>query len=73
MASIFVSNGWILQNPYFFGHSGLMAYLPAATSTLGPDASPDGNLSERLFKRIAQRLAPSTARDSTQPSSCAAP
>ena len=42
-----------------------MAYLPsqkiaiAVTSTLGPRASADGNMSELLFKRIAQRLAPS--------------
>jgi CubicO group peptidase (beta-lactamase class C family) len=62
---IFVSNGWLLQNPYFFGYSGVMAYLPAqkiaiaVTSTLGPRASPDGNMSESLFQRIAQRLAPS--------------
>jgi CubicO group peptidase (beta-lactamase class C family) len=62
---VFVANGWLLQNPYFFGYSGLMAYLPsqkiaiAVTSTLGPRASADGNMSELLFKRIAQRLAPS--------------
>ena len=37
---VFVANGWLLQNPYFFGYSGLMAYLPAqkiaiaVTSTL---------------------------------------
>ena len=63
---ILVMNGWVLQNPFFFGYSGVMAYLPAqkisiaVTSTLGP-ASPEGNTSEQLFKRIAQRLAPSHA------------
>ena len=63
---IFSPNGWVLQNPYFFGYSGVMAYLPAqkiaivTTSTLGPKASPDGNMSEQLFKRIARRLAPSS-------------
>lgn len=63
---IAVSNGWILQNPYFFGYSGLMAYLPAQkiavaiTSTLGPNASAEGNMSQKLFQRIAQRLAPSS-------------
>jgi CubicO group peptidase (beta-lactamase class C family) len=62
---IFVSNGWLLQNPFFFGYSGLMAYLPAqkiaiaVTSTLGPRASPDGNMSDLLFRRIVQRLTPS--------------
>lgn len=61
---ILVSNGWVMQNPSFFGYSGLMAYLPskkiaiAVTTTLGP-ASPEGNTSEQLFRRIAQDLAPS--------------
>ena len=61
---ILVSNGWILQNPSFFGYSGLMAYLPsqkiaiAVTTTMGP-ASPEGNMSDRLYRRIAERLAPS--------------
>jgi CubicO group peptidase (beta-lactamase class C family) len=63
---ILVLNGWVLQNPSFFGYSGLMAYLPpkriaiAVTTTLGP-ASPDGNTSDQLFRRIAQKLAPSQA------------
>lgn len=63
---ILVMNGWVLQNPFFFGYSGVMAYLPAqkisiaVTTTLGP-ASPEGNTSEQLFRRIAQRLAPSHA------------
>ena len=62
---IFLSNGWLLQNPFFFGYSSLMAYLPAqkiaiaVTSTLGPHASPDGNMSDLLFRRIVQRLTPS--------------
>uniref|UniRef100_UPI000D43AC47 serine hydrolase domain-containing protein n=1 Tax=unclassified Variovorax TaxID=663243 RepID=UPI000D43AC47 len=61
---ILVSDGWVFQNPFFFGYSGVMAYLPAqkisiaVTTTLGP-ASPEGNTSEQLFKRIATRLAPS--------------
>lgn len=61
---VLVSNGWVMQNPSFFGYSGLMAYLPAkrisiaVTTTLGP-ASPDGNTSEQLFRRIAKELAPS--------------
>jgi D-alanyl-D-alanine carboxypeptidase len=61
---ILVSNGWVMQNPSFFGYSGLMAYLPekkiaiAVTTTLGP-SSPEGNTSEQLFRRIAQDLAPS--------------
>lgn len=63
---ILVSDGWVFQNPFFFGYSGLMAYLPAqkisiaVTTTLGP-AAPDGNTSEQLFKRIAKRLSPSHA------------
>jgi len=63
---IFLSNGWIMQNPFFFGYSGVMAYLPAqkiaiaVTSTLGPNASFSGNASTQLFNRIAQGLAPSS-------------
>ena len=64
---IVVTNGWVLQNPYFFGYSGVMAYLPsqkiaiAVTATLGPGATFDGNMSQKLFERIAQGLAPSHA------------
>lgn len=64
---IFLSKGWILQNPFFFGYSGVMAYLPAqkiaiaVTCTLGPDADFSGNTATKLFQRIVQRLAPSSA------------
>ena len=63
---IVASNGWLLQNPSFFGYSGLMAYMPAqkitiaVTATLGPNASSDGNASQKLFQRIAERLVPSS-------------
>lgn len=64
---IFVSNGWLMQNPAFYGYAGTMAYLPAqkitiaVSTTLGPDASPDGNASSTMFERIARRLTPSSA------------
>lgn len=60
---IFVSDGWIMQNPFFFGYSGVMAYRPAekiaiaVTCTLGPKASFSDNTSSKLFLRIAQGLA----------------
>lgn len=63
---IVASNGWLLQNPSFFGYSGLMAYMPAqkitiaVTATLGPNASSDGNASQKLFQRVAERLVPSS-------------
>jgi len=71
---IFVSDGWIMQNPFFFGYSGVMAYRPAekiaiaVTCTLGPKADFSGNTSTMLFQRIAQGLAhppPSPANERT--------
>ena len=60
---IFVADGWIMQNPFFFGYSGVMAYRPAekiaiaVTCTLGPKADFSGNASTKLFQRIARGLA----------------
>jgi len=61
---IVVVNGWLLQNPSFFGYSGVSAYLEkngisiAVTATKNAD-SPDVSAASRLFENIALEIAPS--------------
>ena len=61
---IVVVNGWLLQNPSFFGYSGVSAYLQkngisiAVTATKSAD-SPDVSAASRLFENIALEIAPS--------------
>ncbi len=60
---VVVKNGWVVQNPSFFGYAAVMAYEPheklsiAVTTTVGPDA-PGGNTSQTITERIAQLLDP---------------
>jgi CubicO group peptidase (beta-lactamase class C family) len=61
---------WLIQNPLFFGYSGVMAYLPsrkialAIATTYGEQSFDEegnykyGNASERIFAAIANYLAP---------------
>jgi CubicO group peptidase (beta-lactamase class C family) len=67
---IVLKGAWLMQNPLFYGTSGVMAYLPskrialAIANTYGEqsfDAQGDykhGNASERIFAAIATYLAP---------------
>jgi hypothetical protein len=61
---VFVTDGWIVQNPSFAGYAATMAYPPACklaidvSVTLGEKASQDGNLSTEVLKEIAAYLAP---------------
>ena len=61
---VFTINGWAVQNPSFFGFAATMAYLKerkmalAVTTTLGEDASMEGNRSTDIVKQIAAYLAP---------------
>jgi CubicO group peptidase (beta-lactamase class C family) len=61
---VFVSNGWIVQNPFFSGYAATMAYLPkhrlgiVVAATLGENAVTDGNLSTDVVTQIAAYLAP---------------
>ncbi|MEU7416522.1 serine hydrolase domain-containing protein [Streptomyces antibioticus] len=58
---VVVKNGWVLQNPSFFGYAAVMAYEPhkrlsiAVTTTVGPK-SPGTNTSVPVAERIAQLL-----------------
>lgn len=60
---VVVKNGWVLQNPSFFGYAAVMAYEPhkrlsiAVSTTVGPDA-PGGNNSQPITERIAKLLDP---------------
>ncbi|MGW2620015.1 serine hydrolase domain-containing protein [Streptomyces sp. NPDC001500] len=60
---VVVKNGWVLQNPSFFGYAAVMAYEPhkrlsiAVSTTVGPDA-PGGNNSQVITERIAELLDP---------------
>ncbi|KUO10066.1 serine hydrolase domain-containing protein [Streptomyces sp. DSM 15324] len=60
---VVVKNGWVVQNPSFFGYAAVMAYEPhqrltiAVSTTVGPDA-PGGNTAQTVTERIAERLAP---------------
>ena len=59
---VVVNNGWILQNPSFYGYSAVMAYQPAngvaiaVAATMG-ETTPD-RPNERLFYRLGAYLAP---------------
>lgn len=61
---VFMTNGWVVQNPSFAGYAATMAYLPArklgivTSTTMYPDAPPEANLSTTLLKEIAAALAP---------------
>jgi CubicO group peptidase (beta-lactamase class C family) len=67
---VVLKGAWLIQNPLFFGYSGVMAYLPSkkialAIATTYDEQSFDaqgnyrnGNASERLFAAIAGYLAP---------------
>jgi CubicO group peptidase (beta-lactamase class C family) len=57
---------WRVQNPYINNYGGVQAYLPskrltiAVVSTVGIDGNQTGeNVSQVIFQRIANRLAPS--------------
>jgi D-alanyl-D-alanine carboxypeptidase len=61
---VFVTNGWIEQNPSFAGYAATMAYLPsrklaiAVSATMQAKASMEGNLSTEILKEIAAYLTP---------------
>jgi CubicO group peptidase (beta-lactamase class C family) len=61
---VFVTNGWVVQNPSFAGYAASMAYLPshklalAVSVTMKEKASLEGNLSTNIAKEIAAFLAP---------------
>jgi CubicO group peptidase (beta-lactamase class C family) len=63
---VFVTNGWIAQNPSFAGYAATMVYLPshklalAVSVTLKEKASLQGNLSTTIAKEIAAYLVPET-------------
>ncbi|MHB9863874.1 serine hydrolase domain-containing protein [Streptomyces sp. YIM S03343] len=60
---IVVKNGWVVQNPSFFGYAAVMAYEPhsrlsiAVSTTVGPNA-PAGNTAQTITERIAALLDP---------------
>ncbi|WP_327319458.1 serine hydrolase domain-containing protein [Streptomyces sp. NBC_01235] len=60
---VVVKNGWVVQNPSFFGYAAVMAYEPherlsiAVSTTVGPNA-PAGNTSQTIVERIAALLDP---------------
>ena len=60
---VIVKNGWVLQNPSFFGYAAVQAYQPdqhlaiAVSTTVGPSA-PSGNTAQTVTERIAAALAP---------------
>ncbi|MEU5278241.1 serine hydrolase domain-containing protein [Streptomyces asoensis] len=60
---VIVKNGWVVQNPSFFGYAAVMAYEPhkrlsiAVSTTVGPDA-PGGNTAQTITERIADLLDP---------------
>lgn len=60
---VVVKNGWVVQNPSFFGYAAVMAYEPhqrlsiAVSTTVGPSA-PGGNTAQTITERIADLLAP---------------
>ncbi|MFH9553821.1 serine hydrolase domain-containing protein [Streptomyces sp. NPDC051445] len=60
---VIVRNGWVVQNPSFFGYAAVMAYEPrkrlsiAVSTTVGPDA-PAGNTAQTITERIADLLDP---------------
>ncbi|MET7656700.1 MULTISPECIES: serine hydrolase domain-containing protein [unclassified Streptomyces] len=60
---VVVKNGWVVQNPSFFGYAAVMAYEPdkrlsiAVSTTVGPDA-PAGNTAQTVTERIADLLDP---------------
>lgn len=59
-----VINGWIVQNPSFFGYFAIQAYLPsqhlsiAVDTTDGPAATPGTNYAQTIAASIAAYLAP---------------
>jgi CubicO group peptidase (beta-lactamase class C family) len=61
---VFVTDGWIVQNPSFAGYAATMVYLPArklaiaVSVTLNEKAPMSGNLSTEVLKEIAAYLAP---------------
>ncbi|MFJ8105717.1 serine hydrolase domain-containing protein [Streptomyces sp. NPDC096132] len=60
---VIVKNGWVVQNPSFFGYAAVMAYEPhkrlsiAVSTTVGPNA-PSGNTAQTVTERIAKLLDP---------------
>ena len=60
---VIVKNGWVVQNPSFFGYAAVMAYEPrkrltiAVSTTVGPKA-PQGNTAQTITERIAALLDP---------------
>ncbi|MFE2430843.1 serine hydrolase domain-containing protein [Streptomyces sp. NPDC059373] len=61
--AVVVLNGWIVQNPSFYGYAAIQAYLPAqklsiAVSTTLTRTSPGGNTAQVVASRIAHALAP---------------
>jgi D-alanyl-D-alanine carboxypeptidase len=65
-SGLVVIGNWRIQNPYINDYAGVQAYLPskrltiAVVSTLGIEGNrTDQNISQVIFQRIANRLAPS--------------
>ncbi|MER6350356.1 serine hydrolase domain-containing protein [Streptomyces sp. NPDC001634] len=60
---VIVKNGWVLQNPSFFGYAAVQAYQPdrhlaiAVSTTVGRNA-PAGNTAQTVTERLATALAP---------------
>jgi CubicO group peptidase (beta-lactamase class C family) len=67
---VWVKGSWVLQNPLFYGYSGIEGYLPsrkiaiAVANTYGPGSFDSegnyryGNVSEKIFDAIGAYLAP---------------
>jgi CubicO group peptidase (beta-lactamase class C family) len=67
---VVLKGSWIIQNPLFFGYSGVMAYLPsqriaiAVATTYGEQSFDEqgnykyGNVSQEIFNAIGAYLAP---------------
>ena len=64
---VFITHGWVVQNPSFAGYAATMAYLPsrklalAVSVTMKEEASLEGNLSTTIAKEIAAYLEPEAA------------
>ncbi|MFG3407576.1 serine hydrolase domain-containing protein [Streptomyces sp. NPDC048142] len=59
---LIIQNGWIVQNPSFFGYAAVQAYLPdrrlaIAVATTPGRETPDGNTAMTITQRIAAAIA----------------
>jgi CubicO group peptidase (beta-lactamase class C family) len=61
---ILTGNGWMIQNPFFNGYAGVLAYLPAQKlsvvieNTYGSRASPSKHISMAIFGALTKYLSP---------------